>query len=185
MQQPAINEWILQSRQGNTQAFRRLVETHQTMVYTLAFRILCNEGDAEDVVQETFIRVWKNLETFKTEMKFTTWLFTIATHLCYDRLKALKRKTGSFPIDGEKFQHMQIESAENIETSAINSELAEIILRLTDELTPKQKLVFTLRDLEGLETEEMMTITGLSAEKIKSNLYLARQYIRKKLEKME
>jgi RNA polymerase sigma-70 factor (ECF subfamily) len=73
---------------------------------------------------------------------------------------------------------------EDLERTLINAELALIISSLTNDLTPKQKLVFTLRDLEGLEIAEIETITRLSAAKIKSNLYLARQYIRKKIENL-
>jgi RNA polymerase sigma-70 factor, ECF subfamily len=184
MQSATLQELILQSRQNNAQAFRKLVEGHQNLVYSLAYRILYNEDDAKDIVQETFIRVWKHLHRFNPELKFTTWLYTIATNLCYDRLKALKRNKGFQNIGNCTFQYINFQSAENIETAIINSELGEIIKLFTNDLTPKQKLVFTLRDLEGIEVEEIETITGLSAEKIKSNLYLARQFIRRKLEKL-
>jgi RNA polymerase sigma-70 factor, ECF subfamily len=72
-------------------------------------------------------------------------------------------------------------SSDNIEDGLINTELVHIIVALTDTLTPKQKIVFTLRDLEGLEVDEVSQITGLSAKQIKSNLFLARQAIRNKL----
>jgi RNA polymerase sigma-70 factor (ECF subfamily) len=184
MQDPALTELILLSKQCDAKAFRKLVAMHQARVFSLAFRLLCNEEDAKDIVQETYIRVWKHLDQYKTEMKFTTWLYAIATHLCYDRLKTLKRKGNFQPIDSENLNFKFFLADGNIETAVINSELAKIITLLTDELTPKQKLVFTLRDLECLEVTEIKTVTGLSAKKIKSNLYLARQYIRKKLEKM-
>jgi RNA polymerase sigma-70 factor (ECF subfamily) len=74
-------------------------------------------------------------------------------------------------------------SSDNAEQYLMNSELGEIIQTLTNELTPKQKIVFTLRCLEELEIEEIIQITGMTAEKIKSNLFLARQSIRQKLEK--
>ncbi len=184
MQESPLTDLIIESKQRNAAAFRKLVEMHQARVYSLAFRMLCNEDDAKDVVQETYIRVWKHLDQYKTEMKYTTWLYAIASHLCYDRLKAIKRKGNVQQIDSENLNFKFFLADENIETAVINSELAKIIMLLTDELTPKQKLVFTLRDLECLEIVEIETVTGLSADKIKSNLYLARQYIRKKLEKM-
>lgn len=184
MQPATLQELVLQSRQNNRQAFRKLVEGHQGMIYSLAFRMLCNEEDAKDIVQETFIRVWNHLQSYKPELKFTTWLFTIATHLCYDRLKGLKRKNGFQNIDCYSLQHINFQSAENIEAAVIHAELGAIIKKFTNELTPKQKLVFTLRDLEELEVDEIETITGLSAGKIKSNLYLARQFIRRKLENL-
>jgi len=182
MQASTLNELVVLSRQNDARAFRQLVEAHQAMVYTLAFRLLCNEDDARDIVQETFIRVWKNLNHYNTEMKFTTWLYTIASNLCYDKLKAAKRKT-TIRLTNQNMLNGFI-SDENIEKTIINKELAHIITLLTNDLTPKQKLVFTLRDLEGLEIEEIISVTGLSAEKIKSNLYLARQFLRKKTENL-
>jgi len=182
MHQSAVKELIELSRQNDAQAFKKLVQAHQSMVYTLAFRLLYNEEDAKDIVQETFIRVWKHLDNFKPELKFTTWLFTIASNLCYDKLKKAKHNF-SLSLDDQNLVREFI-SNENIESNLINTELAHIISSLTGNLTPKQKLVFTLRDLEGIEIEEITSITGLSAEKIKSNLYLARQYIRKMLENL-
>lgn len=184
MQQSEITELVNQSIQGNTQAFRKLVETHQAMIYSFAYRMLCNEDDAKDIVQETFIRVWTHLISYNTTMKFTSWLFAISSNLCYDSLKASKRRAVFQSLDKEYLHQFNFKSSENIESFVINSELAKIITALTNELTPKQKLVFTLRDLEGIEVDEIKTITGLTAEKIKSNLYLARQFIRKKLENL-
>jgi RNA polymerase sigma-70 factor, ECF subfamily len=182
MQQSTLNELVVLSRQNDARAFRQLVEAHQAMVFTLAFRLLCNEDDARDIVQESFIRVWKNLNRFNTSMKFTTWLYTIATNLCYDKLKSEKRNT-TIRLTNQNVLNGFI-SDENMEKTIINAELAQIITSLTNELTPKQKLVFTLSDLEGLGTDEITAITGLSAAKIKSNLFLARQFLRKRLENL-
>ena len=182
MQQSTVKELIELSRQNDAQAFRKLVEAHQSLVYTLAFRLLCNEEDAKDIVQETFIKAWKHLDRYKTELKFSTWLYTIAANQCYDKLKKAKNNY-SLSLD-DLNTISEFISNENIEKTIINAELAQIISSVTNELTPKQKLVFTLRDLEGLEIEEIESITSLSSAKIKSNLYLARHYIRKKLENL-
>jgi len=182
MHQSTVTELINLSRQDDSQAFRKLVEAHQSMVYTLAFRLLCNDEDAKDIVQETFIKVWKHLGNFNTELKFSTWLYTIAANQCYDKLKKAKHNY-ILRLDDPNVISEFI-SNENIEKTMINTELALFISSLTSNLTPKQKLVFTLRDLEGLEIEEIISITSLSAAKIKSNLYLARQFIRKKIENL-
>jgi RNA polymerase sigma-70 factor, ECF subfamily len=181
MHDSTLNELIQSSRQNDAKAFRKLVEAYQEMVYVLAFRLLCNEEEAKDVVQETFIRVWKHLDRYNMDMKFSSWLLTITTRLCYDKLKAGKRKSKIQPIDQNALNQFM---NGNTEQDYINKELAGIISGLTAELTPKQRLVFTLRDLEGLEVGEIEAITNLSAAKIKSNLYLARQFMRKKLEKL-
>lgn len=180
MHQSTVKELIFLSRQNDARAFRKLVEEYQSMIYRLSFRLLCNDDDAKDVVQETFIKVWLHLDSFNTDLKFSTWLYSVAAHLCYDKLRKTKQNYTQGIDDQNKL--LEFISSENIEQKMINAELSEIILSLTRELTPKQKLVFTLCDLEGLDTEEIKSITGLSAAKIKSNLYLARQFIRKKVE---
>jgi RNA polymerase sigma-70 factor (ECF subfamily) len=180
--QNADNSYLInECRQNNANAFRKLVEMHQGMVFSFAFRMLCNDEEAKDVVQETFIRVWKNMEKYNPEMKFTTWLFAIASNLCCDKLRSGRKKMLQVNAEDVSF----LLSDENIERTVINSDLAKIIHALTDNLTPKQKLIFTLRDIEGFEPDEVEKITGMSAGKIKSNLYLARQFIRAELEKTE
>lgn len=177
-----LNELIEASKRNDNKAFREIVENFQSMIYSLSFRLLCDEEEAKDTVQETFIRVWMNLRGFDQDRNFSTWIYAIATNLCYDKLKTPKRYLKSESLD-EKFNDLF--STENPEQEYINSDLIRIIVQITDKLTPKQKIVFTLRDLEALEIEEVSQITGLSANNIKSNLFLARQAIRNKLEKFK
>ncbi len=180
MDQSTITGLIALSKRNDEKAFRKIVEYYQSMVYSLAFRILCNEEDAKDLVQETFIRVWQHLSSFDRNRKFSTWLYKIATNLCLDKLKSSNRNFQNTSMDDTLTNFI---NSEDIEQTIINSELATIIHNLTNELTPKQKIVFTLRHLEELEVDEIVEISGMSADKIKSNLFLARQTIRKKLEK--
>lgn len=176
-----LNDWIEASKRKDGEAFRIIVESYQSMIYSLSFRLLCDEEEAKDTVQETFIRVWMNLHRYRPKKKFSTWIYAIATNLCYDKLKASKRHSRTVSID-ERLQDFV--SSENMEQNFINKELINLIMGLTDSLTPKQKIVFTLRDLEALEVEEVIQITGMSAQKIKSNLFLARQAIRLKLSRL-
>lgn len=173
-----IHKLIEYSQRKDEKSFRTLVETHQFMVYQLAFRLLCNEEDAKDAVQETFLRVWLNLAQFDRKRSFKTWVYAIAANQCYDRLKSVRYKARTIPL--ESVEHLL---SDDVEYTMENAELGARIARLTKKLSPKQKWVFTLCDLEGLSVEETSTITGLSAAKIKSNLYLARQSLRKELKK--
>ena len=172
-----LNELIDRSKQHDGNAFRLLIEGHQSMVYSLAYRLLCNEEEAKDAVQETFIKVWLNLKGFDTGRKFSTWLYAIATNLCYDKLKSNKHFSKCLPAETLN----EVLSNEDVEKKMIDTELGALIATLTEALTPKQKIVFTLSDLEGLESAEIVQITGLSASQIKSNLFLARQSLRTKL----
>jgi len=174
-----LTDLITSCKRNDQKAFRRIVECYQSMIYSLAYRMLCNEEEAKDTVQETFIKVWLNLEHYHTDKKFSTWVYAIATNLCLDKLKSSKHIYQSNATDEALLNQI---SEDNVEQSMINSELGDIILRLTSGLTPKQKMVFTLRYLEDIEIDEIVQITGLTPAKIKSNLFLARQTIRRKLE---
>jgi RNA polymerase sigma-70 factor (ECF subfamily) len=183
MRQEEIQILINQSKQGDKKSFGLLIATYQSMVYRLAFRLLCDEEESKDIVQETFIKVWFNLNKYQSDYKFSTWIYKIACNLTYDRLRSQKyifQKTKSADI----VDITNIAFSENREESFVNKDLKKFILHFTYELPAKQKLVFTLRDIEELEVEEVEKITGMSAEKIKSNLYLARKYIRGKLENL-
>lgn len=177
MDQNTLNDLIVRSKQSDGNAFRQLVEESQPMIYSLAYRLLCNEEEAKDAVQETFIKVWMNLKGFDTNRKFSTWVYAIATNLCYDKLKSSKHFSRSLSVE----MLYEVISNEDVEKKMIDAELGALIATLTDKLTPKQKIVFTLSDLEDLETEEIVQITGMTASQIKSNLFLARQTLRKKL----
>lgn len=185
MEQQKLIELIEESKQNNQMAFKQLVETYQYNVYRLALRLLCDVEDARDAVQETFIRVWKNLHRFDSNMKFSSWIYRITTNLCFDLLKSNKYRNQKHTLEIEKNEYVSILSQEDTEQTMTNKELLKIITSLTHQLTPKQKMVFTLCDLEGMGVNEMKQITGLSATRIKSNLYLARKFIRNKLNSIE
>ena len=92
MTQPIPDEIIERSRRGEREAFRVLVEHHQSYAFALAFRLVCDEDAAKDIVQESFIRVWKHLSEYRPTVKFTTWLYRIVVNLSYDRLKTDRRR---------------------------------------------------------------------------------------------
>jgi len=185
MDHQTVKLLITHSIHGDTVSFRKLVELHQQYAYAAAFKLLCNDYEAEEIVQEAFIRVWKHLKDFKQDMRFGTWLYKIVVNLCYDKIKANKVRNNRVHCDLENSVILNQASSENIENNLINHDLAKIISFLTGELTPKQKLVFTLTELEDLSVEEITVITGMSPGKIKSNLYCARQTIKDKLVRIE
>ena len=160
-----------------------IVSTFQYSIFRFAFRLLCDEEEARDIAQDTFLKVWINIRSYDPKYKFTTWIYKITSNLCYDRLRMLKKKLLRLEGEINNSAADKISSC-NVEFILINSELAGFIVRFTQDLTPRQKLVFTLRDIEGFEVDEVTRITGLPAAKIKSNLYLARKCIRGKIEKI-
>lgn len=177
-----IKTIIQRCQKNDTSAFALLVEQYQNMIFRLVFRMVCNEEEARDITQEVFIKIWLSLNSYNGEYRFATWIYRIACNACYDFLRSQRHLRASSFI-GLADPCVRVSSDEDIVQMLDNKELVELIMSYTDELTPKQKMVFMLRDVEELEVKEVQEITGLSAEKIKSNLYQARKQIRLKMEK--
>ena len=169
---------IRKCKKGDKLAFKNLMLKYTNYVFALAFRMLNSEEDAKDIIQETFLRVWNNIGNYNEQIKITTWIYKIATNLCLDKIKTQKRKP---VINIELVRLQQYIADDNINERLSNQQLAEVIIQLSENLTPKQKLVFVLNDIEGLEPDEIEEITGMQKGQIKSNLYYARQEIRNKL----
>jgi RNA polymerase sigma-70 factor, ECF subfamily len=170
---------IIRCQNGDATAFKQIYEETNNFVYSLAIRLLWQHEEAKDVVQESYIRVWKNIHKYNVELKFTTWLYKIVTNLCYDQLKKRKRKSKIFE---QTNNNTEILSKEDIRKHYEDNETISRIAALSSQLTPKQKVVFVLRDLQDLDMDDVIRISGLSSGSVKSNLYLARKNIRKKLE---
>lgn len=177
-----VAQLIHQCRRKDQQAFRKLVETYQPMVYSLSFRLLCNEEEAKDTVQETFLKVWLHLDSYHADRKFSTWLYAIASNLCLDKLKSARYQVQNSPLPEIS---ERLISTDNVEQQLIDADLGKLIESLTGQLSPKQRVVFTLFYLEGIETSEIAVITGMTAEQIKNNLFLARKTMKEKLKKLE
>jgi RNA polymerase sigma-70 factor (ECF subfamily) len=179
MAEPVTHEMITRAAKGDTGAFRDIVNQQQAFAYAVSYRFLGNAEDAEDVVQEGFIRLWKNLHSYKPEVKLTTWLYRILVNLCLDVLKSSQRKhqRNSREVK-EELKHYST-TDDDVRTH----ELHELIQEAASELSPSQKAVFILRDLEDLPVEEVCSILSMSAGNVKSNLYYARQQMSEKLKK--
>ena len=175
MPDPSDQHIIAKAITGDGPAFRQLVERHQGFVYRLACRFVGTVGDAEDITQEAFIRLWKNLHRYKPEIKVTTWLYKIVTNLCLDFLKSRDNRSSKRMTD--IYEHSEIPSNSTTDQPILTEELLLAVERLTAELGPKQKAVFILRDLEEVEVGEIAQILSMDAGQVKSNLYYARRKI--------
>ena len=176
-----IDETIINRCQtGDRDAFRSLVECCQGMVFSVALKMLADEDEAKDIVQETFLRVWQNISKYDSSKRFTTWLYAIVSRLCLDRLKS-RRHIVAMPEDEAVLRHY---AANDGGLELENREWVAIVRLLAEGLSPMQRLVFTLSQLEGLTSQEVEQATGMSARQVKSNLYVARQTIRERLKKL-
>ena len=160
-------------------AFRHLVVRHQSTAYGYALRLTAHSMDAEDLVQLSFMRIWKYRQHLRAEARFTTLLYTITTRLWIDQLRSRKRRPVTRALN--EGDENAIDSGDNPEQQVINQDVVQRIKSLVGKLPYKQRLVFTLRDLEELSIKEVVAITGMSAGSVKTNLSLARKRIRKRV----
>jgi RNA polymerase sigma-70 factor (ECF subfamily) len=182
-QQISIQKEIIEScRQGNLHDFRKLVEQVSPFVFSVALRMLGDEEEAKDIVQETMITIWKTINKIKTPEAIKTWIYRICVNKCYDQLRKRKRNP-EFSADERTWE---IISNRITETSAFNyenKEIVQMINLLTEKLSPKQKAVFVLCDIEDMSNEEVALITGMSRTSVKANLHYARKRIGELIER--
>jgi len=186
--QTGVDESILvaQSRQGDTVAFGELVRRYEAKIFRLALHVTQNREDAEDVLQETFMKAYEHLDQFQGNSKFYTWIVRIAVNQALMKLR--RRKTDkSVSLDetidtGEDTIVREIAAwDENPEQRFSREELGGILDTAVDSLEPPYRSVFVLRDIEELSTEETADALGLSIPAVKSRLLRARLQLREKL----
>lgn len=163
-------------------AFRMLVDNYADFAFSVAFRIINDEDESNDIVQEAFITVWNKIEGFNPENNFSNWFYRIIVNKCYDALRKKKRNQLVYPDEGNWDLH-GIYSDSNPDSRLENKEIGKMIRLLTKQLSEKQKIVFVLSELEGLSRDDISEITGMTKTAIKSNLFHARQKIGKLIEK--
>ena len=172
---------ITRCQQGDKAAFRWVVQTHQRMIFSLALKMLCDEEEAKDMVQETFIKVWQRIRDLDEQKNIGTWIYTIASRMCIDKLRRTNRIV-SMPED--QLALRRFASDNDNQRTLENREWVSIVKTIVEGLSKKQRLVFTLCQLEGRSSAEVEQITGFDAKQIKSNLFVARQTVTKRLKEL-
>lgn len=177
---------VAKARQGDADAFNQLVTRYERKIFRLARHITQSDEDAEDVLQETFLKAFEHLPDFQGQSKFYTWIVRIAVNEALMKLR--KRKTDkSVPLDepvdtGEDTVTREIAVwEENPEQKFSREELGGILNEAIESLRPAFRTVFVLRDIEELSTEETADALGISIPAVKSRLLRARLQLREKL----
>ncbi len=167
---------------GDREAFRWVVETYQARVYGLALRMLGDPNEAEDVSQETFLRAYLYLGSYRPHHRFKTWLFSIAAHLCIDRLRRRRRAPASLdeatvgesaaPEEG----NLALADPAPLPEEVVNVRQREALVRaMLAELPPLDRMLVAMAYLDDLKLEEIARATHLSVSAVKSRLFRARQ----------
>jgi RNA polymerase sigma-70 factor (ECF subfamily) len=167
---------------GNLASFRKLIEQTSPFAYSIAFRMLGDDDQAKDVVQEALVTVWQKLKKIRSAETYKTWIYRIVINKCYDHLRKRKRNP-EFSPDEKTWEIISNRISEEPSSELENSETAGIINLLTQKLSPKQKAVFVLSELEQMSNDEISEITGISKTGIKANLHYARRRMSEMMEK--
>ena len=176
---------VAQAKAGDVRAFEELVNRYERKIFRLAMNITQNKEDAEDVMQDAFLKAYSHLKDFQGDSRFYTWLVRIAVN--EGLMKLRKRRPGQISID-EKIEtedDLIVRELEDWgpspEQHYEQSELQRILQVVISDIDPSFGIVFALRDIEDLSTEETAEILGLSVPAVKSRLLRARLKLRQKL----
>jgi len=166
-------QWIEKARHGDDEAFTMLVNTYQTPVYNLCYRMLGESTAAEDAAQETFWRAYQNLKRYDPQRSFATWLLSIAAHYCIDQQR--KQKVGIFELDEYPDFDLSDPGIPNPEAEVIDNDEDEALHRMINELSPPDRAAVILKYWYGCSEEEISQILSLTVSAVKSRLHRARR----------
>ncbi len=178
-QQPSDIELMARLARGDVSAIGELAHRHERRVLELAFRTLGHWDLAEDVAQETFLRVYRAAKTYQPQAKFTTWLYRIVVNLCLDEQR--RQGKGAVPLEAVAPEGLPASQ----ENRAEKKELAELVRAAVQQLPERQRLVLVLYRYDGLSHAEISEITGWSQSAVESLLVRAYGNLREKLAKLK
>jgi len=179
---------IRAAQSGDQEAFEHLVRNYDQSVLRLAMNLLRSPEDAYDVYQEAFLRVFRNLQTFRFDCNFNTWLYRIVTNLCLDHLRKKKvRKTESAVVETEEGPLDRLDSVPELRASSdpqrtlLSSELRGQIEEALSGMTARERMVFEMRHYQGMRLRAIGESLGTSEEAAKNCLFRATQKMRSAL----
>ncbi len=187
--EPTDDELVKQAVAGDYDAFEAIVDRYHDKAYRLAFSLVKDDDEAQDVVQEAFLNVYRKLDTFKGESQFGSWIYRVVVNAALMRLRKVKRRSEigmedagpSISEDEGAFSNRPSWRV-HADEAAENLELREQILSAVDELNPKYQAVFILREVEDLSLAEIADVLDLTEGAVKTSLHRARLHLQAALE---
>ena len=178
---------VREAQGGNQTAFEQLVHTYDEAVLRLALRLTRSESDAQDIHQETFLKVYKKLGGFRFESSFSTWIYRIVTNVCFDHLRRNRARSKSTAMevnDNESLNQLSDDRpGNNPERQLLDHELSAQILRALQRLTPRERMVFDLRHFQGLTLRSVSEILNASEGSVKMTFFRATRKLSFQLDK--
>jgi RNA polymerase sigma-70 factor (ECF subfamily) len=184
-------ELIERAKKGDKRAFTHLVKRYESLVYSFAFKVCRDEEKASETWQDTFVNVFRKLHQFDGRSKFTTWLYSIVTNSCRMKRRRRKLDQASVSIESPVETHDDADHDQSVQTipswkdtpldSVMDKELRTLLDEAIQQLPYDYRVVFVLRDVEGMSAEETGKILKLSVPAVKSRLRRARVFLRERL----
>lgn len=176
---------IQAAQQGDEDAFEQLVRAYDQSVLRLAMNLLRSPEDASDIYQEAFLRVYRNLHTFRFDCSFHTWLYRIVTNLCLDHLrkrKVRREEPSAAPLPEGAPDRMEVLREERVDGDPQRKLFSQQVKRRVEEvltgLTPRERMVFEMRHYQGMRLRAIGDALGTSEEAAKNCLFRATQKMR-------
>ncbi len=176
---------VERAQSGDSDAFRLLVEQHSRVIFRLAFRMTGNEQDAEDVVQETFLRAYRRLADYEARASFSTWLYRIASNYALDLIRMRKRheeKRERASSENHDVLQSIPEAGPGPDRIVYGSQVKDRVNAALDELSVQERTAFVLRHFEGLSIDEIGRALGTGTNATKHSIFRAVQKLRRSLE---
>ncbi len=174
---------IRRARKGDSRAFEKLVQLHGDRIYSIALRIVGDPSDAEDMAQEAFLRIWRGLEGFNMESKFSTWAYRLTTNVCIDFLRRESRvkKVPLFTMDddGEETELPVADLRYSPELILDREELQGAVNSALEQLEPQYRQILSMRELGGMSYGEIASQLGIKEGTVKSRIARARERMRR------
>ena len=174
--------WVLAASRGDDEAFARIVEAYQRPVYNLAYRMLGNQGDAEDATQEAFVRAFTRLSTYDPSRKFSSWILSVASHYCVDRLRRRRPSVSMEKMQGWRWVP---DERPRPEEQALHGQREREMREMLECLPPQYRLVIVLRYWHDMSYEAIAEATQSTVSAVKSRLHRARQEMAKRIKEAE
>jgi len=165
--------WLEAARRGDEDAFARLVKAYQRPVYNLAYRMLGNATEAEDATQETFVRMYTKLHTYQPDRKLSSWVLSVASHYCIDRLRR-RSHVSWLSLDDEPLMTVLPSGERGPEDSFLRTETRDEVQEWVAQLEPSYRAPVILRYWHDLSYQEIADVLGITVQAVKSRLHRAR-----------
>ena len=176
-------ELVDRSRKGDLDSFNQLVTRWERPIYALAYRVIGQEDEARDVVQETFLRAFRGIGAFKGQAKFSSWLYRIALNLCRDWIRRRRRSPIALVPENVELEDLAAETGptESVEDLVARRELSGVVEAAMARLPEEQRTAIILKEYHGMTFQEIADLQGIPLSTVKTRLYQGLSVLRRDL----